>query len=195
MFGNFARNARMIRSAFAGVSSRSQDTSTSGGKILRVNPDGTIPSDNPFAGSNIWSLGHRNVQGLGFDDAGRLYASELGQNTFDEVNVIRPGANYGWPEVEGRGGDSRFVDPVVTWSPAEASPSGAVVAAGSFWVAALRGQRLWQVVLNGDGGVRDVRPHFVGQFGRLRAVAQVPDGSLWVLTNESDGRVIRVPLS
>jgi glucose/arabinose dehydrogenase len=178
----------------AGVRERSQDLRTSGGKILRVNADGTVPADNPFAGSSVFSLGHRNVQGLGFDDDGRLYATELGQNSFDEVNVVRAGANYGWPVVEGRGGDERFVDPVVTWTPAEASPSGAVVAAGSFWVAALRGQRLWQVVLDGAGGVGEVRPHFAGQFGRLRAVAQVPDGALWVLTNESDGRVLRVPL-
>jgi glucose/arabinose dehydrogenase len=179
----------------AGVTSRSQDLGTSAGKVLRVRPDGTLPADNPFAGSNVWSLGHRNVQGLGFDAAGRLYASELGQNTFDEVNVVVRGGNYGWPVVEGRGGDSRFVDPVVTWSPAESSPSGAVVAGGSFWVAALRGQRLWQVPLDGQGGVQAPRAHFTGQFGRLRAVAQVPDGALWVLTNESPGRVLRVPLS
>lgn len=179
----------------AGVSSRSQDLDTSGGKVLRVHPNGAVPADNPFAGSNVFSLGHRNVQGLGFDADGRLYATELGQNSFDEVNVLRAGQNYGWPVVEGRGGDSRYVDPVVTWSPAEASPSGAVVAAGSFWVAALRGQRLWQVQLDGAGGVGQVRPHFAGDFGRLRAVAQVPDGPLWVLTNEADARVLRVPLS
>jgi glucose/arabinose dehydrogenase len=178
----------------AGDSRRAQDPASSGGKVLRVNADGTVPADNPFAGSNVFSLGHRNVQGLGFDADGRLYASELGQNSFDEVNVIVRGGNYGWPVVEGRGGGDRFIDPVVTWTPAESSPSGAVVAAGSFWVAALRGQRLWQVALDGNGGVGEVRPHFVNQFGRLRAVAQVPDGSLWVLTNESDGRVLRVPL-
>ena len=178
----------------AGNTSLSQNRDSSGGKVLRVRPDGTLPPDNAFPGSSVFSLGHRNVQGLGFDDAGRLYASELGQNTFDEVNVVRAGGNYGWPVVEGRGGDSRDVDPVVTWSPAESSPSGAVVAAGSFWVAALRGQRLWQVELDGRGGVGPVRSHFAGEFGRLRAVAQVPDGSLWVLTNESSGRVLRVPL-
>jgi glucose/arabinose dehydrogenase len=179
----------------AGVTSRAQDPASSGGKVLRVHPNGAVPTDNPFAGSSVFSLGHRNVQGLGFDDGGRLYATELGQNSFDEVNVIRRGANYGWPAVEGRSDDSRYVNPVVTWTPAESSPSGAVVAAGAFWVAALRGQRLWQVELDGAGGVGQVRPHFAGQFGRLRAVAQVPDGSLWVLTNESDARVLRVPLS
>ena len=82
----------------------------------------------------------------------------------------------------------------MTWAPAEASPSGAAVAAGSLWVAALRGQRLWQVALDGSGGVAAVTPRFVDQFGRLRAVAQAADCSLWVLTNESDARVLRVPL-
>ncbi len=178
----------------AADASRSQDRGSLGGKVLRLTRDGGVPGDNPFPGSPVWSLGHRNVQGLGFDASGRLYASELGQNTYDEVNVIRPGANYGWPVVEGRGGDDRYVDPVVTWSPAEASPSGATVAAGSFWVAALRGQRLWQVPLDGTGGVQEPRPLFEGQLGRLRAVAEMPDGALWVLTNESPGRVMRVPL-
>ena len=172
----------------------SQDRSSLAGKVLRLRPDGTVPSDNPFAGSPVFSLGHRNVQGLSFDEAGRLWASELGQNAFDEVNVLRPGANYGWPVVEGRAGDPRFVDPVHTWTPAEASPSGAEVAAGSFWVAALRGQRLWQVELDGSGGVGPVRAHFTSQFGRLRAVEQQVDCALWVLTNEADGRVLRVPL-
>jgi glucose/arabinose dehydrogenase len=178
----------------AGQSSLAQDRSSLGGKVLRVRPDGSVPPDNPFPGSPVFSLGHRNVQGLGFDADGRLYASELGQNAFDEINVLRAGGNYGWPVVEGRGGDPRFVEPVVTWTPAEASPSGAVVAAGSFWVAALRGQRLWQVQLDGAGGVGQVRHHFAGQFGRLRAVAQSPDCGLWVLTNESDARLLRIGL-
>jgi glucose/arabinose dehydrogenase/putative cell wall-binding protein len=178
----------------AAQSSLAQDRSSLGGKVLRVRPDGSVPPDNPFPGSPVFSLGHRNVQGLGFDADGRLYATELGQNAFDEVNVLRAGGNYGWPVVEGRGGDSRFVEPVVIWTPAEASPSGAVVAAGSFWVAALRGQRLWQVQLDGAGGVGQVRHHFAGQLGRLRAVAQSPDCGLWVLTNESDARLLRIGL-
>ena len=178
----------------AADSSRSQNRGSLGGKILRITRDGGVPGDNPFPGSPVWSLGHRNVQGLGFDAAGRLFASELGQNTYDEVNVIRPGGNYGWPLVEGRGGGDRYVDPVVTWTPEEASPSGATVAAGSFWVAALRGQRLWQVPLDGAGGVQEPRSLFEGQLGRLRAVAEMPDGALWVLTNESPGRVVRVPI-
>jgi glucose/arabinose dehydrogenase len=184
-----------IATGDAGDSGRAQNPDSSGGKILRVTRDGAVPGDNPDPRSPNFSLGHRNVQGLGFDDDGRLWATELGQNSFDEVNLIRPGGNYGWPIVEGTGNDDRFVDPMVTWTPEEASPSGATVAGGSFWVAALRGQRLWQVPLDGNGGVGPDRAHFVGQFGRLRAVAQMPDGALWVLTNESDARVVSVPLS
>lgn len=178
----------------AGVPSRSQDPATSGGKVLRVTRDGLVPGDNPDPRSPVFSSGHRNVQGLAFDDAGRLWASELGQDTWDEVNLLLPGRNYGWPVVEGPSSDSRFVGPKVVWSPAEASPSGADVAAGSLWVAALRGQRLWQVPLAGTEVGGD-RAHYVGQLGRLRAVARVAADRLWVLTNESEARVVSVPLS
>ncbi|MGB9378841.1 MAG: PQQ-dependent sugar dehydrogenase, partial [Mycobacteriales bacterium] len=106
---------------------RSQDLASLGGKILRVTPEGRPAPGNPFAGSLVWSLGHRNVQGLAWDSAGRLYASEFGQNRFDEVNLIRPGGNYGWPAVEGRGGGGRFVQPLITWAPRDASPSGAAI--------------------------------------------------------------------
>ena len=77
------------------------------GKILRMDPDGGVPDGNPFGGSLVWSLGHRNVQGLAWDAKGRMWASEFGQNTFDEVNLIRAGRNYGWPDVEGRGSHRR----------------------------------------------------------------------------------------
>ena len=84
-----------------GSTALAQDLGSLNGKILRMNPDGSVPADNPFAGSRVWSLGHRNVQGLAWDRAGHLWATEFGQNTFDEVNLIRPGRNYGWPVVEG----------------------------------------------------------------------------------------------
>ena len=102
------------------------------------------PSDNPFPDSYVWSLGHRNVQGLAFDTQGRLGASEFGQNTFDELNLIEPGANYGWPEIEGAGGAPRYVDPIATWSTDEASPSGVAVYGDAVYMASLRGQRLWR---------------------------------------------------
>ncbi|MBD0292056.1 MAG: PQQ-dependent sugar dehydrogenase, partial [Jiangellaceae bacterium] len=108
----------------AGSPSRAQDRDSLGGKILRLEPDGSVPADNPFGGSPVFSYGHRNVQGLAFDDDGNLWASEFGQSRWDELNLIRAGQNYGWPEVEGIGDDDRFVNPVAQWSTDEASPSG-----------------------------------------------------------------------
>src|SRR4051794_8574767 len=107
-----------------------QDRDARNGKILRINPDGGIPDDNPFPGSPVWTLGHRNVQGLAWDKAGRLWASEFGQNTWDEVNLIRKGHNYGWPIVEGKGSTEggKFTNPLVVWHTSEASPSGDAVA-------------------------------------------------------------------
>ncbi len=185
----------------AGQQSLSQDPGSLGGKVLRMTADGRPAPGNPD-GTLVWTLGHRNVQGLAWDDARRMYATEFGQNTFDEVNLLRAGSNYGWPRVEGKGGDQRFTDPVVTWGTAEASPSGAAIAGGNLYVAALRGERLWQVQL-GNGGVRGTRPLLQGQFGRLRHVAYGPDGALWLLTSNRDGRgdpvaaddrVIRIPV-
>jgi len=172
----------------AGRTELSQDRDSLGGKILRMTVDGEAPPDNPFGDSLVWSYGHRNVQGLAWDEAGRMYASEFGQNTYDEINRIEKGRNYGWPVVEGRGGDDRYTDPLLTWSTAEASPSGLAYAGGSLWVAALRGARLWQVPVE-DGEARAPRALFEGEYGRLRAVTRAPDGeSLWVGTSNHDGR-------
>jgi len=166
---------------------RAQDLESLGGKILRLNPDGSVPPDNPFDGSPVFSYGHRNVQGLAFDDDGRLWASEFGQNTWDELNLIEAGNNYGWPIVEGVGGDDRFVEPVAQWTTAEASPSGIAYVRDTIFLAALRGQRLWQVPIP-DGVVGTPTDFAAGEFGRLRAAALAPDGTLWVLTNNTDGR-------
>jgi glucose/arabinose dehydrogenase len=164
-----------------------QDPGSLGGKILRLRPDGGVPDGNPFPGSPVWSLGHRNVQGLAWDADGRLFATEFGQNRVDEINLVERGGNYGWPEVEGNGGGDRFRDPVVTWPTAQASPSGATIAGGTLYAAALRGERLWSVPLDG-GGVGQPRALLVGAYGRLRHVAMAADGSLWVLTSNRDGR-------
>ncbi|RZU49106.1 glucose/arabinose dehydrogenase [Krasilnikovia cinnamomea] len=167
----------------AGDRPSAQDPDDSNGKILRLTPDGDPAPGNP-GGKPVWSLGHRNVQGLAWSADGTMYATEFGQNRFDEVNLIRPGANYGWPEVEGTSGDSRYVNPLVTWSTEEASPSGAAIAGDTLYVAALRGQRLWTVPLRGG----PPRAELVGRYGRLRTVAVAPDGALWLTTSNRDGR-------
>ncbi len=170
-----------------GDTSLSQDPGSLGGKVLRLTPEGE-PA--PGAGSVVFSRGHRNVQGLAFDDAGRVYAVEFGQNRFDEVNQVVDGSNGGWPEVEGAGGggDRRYLAPIATWETSEASPSGAAVVGDSLYVAALRGQRLWRVPLDGRGGAGAPESLLDGEYGRLRAAAAAPDGSLWVLTSNRDGR-------
>ncbi|MBE1490265.1 glucose/arabinose dehydrogenase [Plantactinospora soyae] len=172
----------------AGVTANAQNAQSRNGKILRMRPDGSVPTDNPTAGSLVYSMGHRNVQGLAWDGQGRLYASEFGQNTWDEVNYIVPGGNYGWPTVEGRGNDPRFRNPMVTWTTAEASPSGATIDGNVLFVAALRGTRLWQVPLTGAGTAGTPVAQLTGQYGRLRTVERAPDGSLWVATSNRDGR-------
>jgi glucose/arabinose dehydrogenase len=173
----------------AGDGTNAQARTSLNGKILRLRPDGSVPPDNPFPDSPVWSLGHRNVQGLAWDRAGRLWATEFGQNAFDEVNLIRPGRNYGWPEVEGRGDTDggRLTNPLVTWSTAEASPAGAAIARGALYVGALRGERVWRVPLRGE---RAGRPQELlgDRYGRLRTVVTAPDGALWVTTSNRDGR-------
>ena len=166
-----------------GDTSLSQDSRSLGGKVLRMTPEGE-PAE--AAGSLVFTRGHRNVQGLAFDEVGRLFATEFGQDTFDEVNELVDGGNYGWPQVEGSGtGGGRFTAPLLTWDPSQASPSGAAVTGGNLYVAALRGQRLWQVALDGDA---EPEPMLQGEYGRLRTVATAADGALWVLTSNTDGR-------
>ncbi|WP_148573113.1 PQQ-dependent sugar dehydrogenase [Nocardioides caldifontis] len=164
------------------------------GKILRMTPRGGVPSGNPF-GTLVWSYGHRNVQGLDWDRRGRLWATELGQSTRDELNRIRPGRNYGWPDVEGGDGSGPYADPFVTWSPTSScSPSGLAIAKGHAWVGALAGESLYSVRLTGRNAGRK-RRHLHGRFGRIRTVQQAPDGSLWITTsNGSNDKVIRIRL-
>jgi glucose/arabinose dehydrogenase len=189
-----------IATGDAGDPWTSQDRNSLGGKILRLTPDGGIPEDNPFPNSPVYSYGHRNVEGLAWDEEGRLYASEFGQDAFDEVNFIRPGENYGWPEFEGNGGEEAtaagYVNPITTWTTDEASPSGAEILVngaipqweGDLFVAALRGERLWRLELDVDGNVVGRQQLLRGEVGRIRNVVQAPDGSLWVTTSNLDGR-------
>ncbi|MDA0185409.1 PQQ-dependent sugar dehydrogenase [Solirubrobacter phytolaccae] len=165
----------------AGDTSLAQNAKSRNGKILRMNPDGS--------GARVWSLGHRNVQGLAWDRSGRLWASEFGQNTRDEVNLIRKGRNYGWPEVEGNGstGGGKFTNPKVTWSTSQASPSGAAIIGRNLYVAALQGECVWKIPLDGASAGKPTKM-LSGRYGRLRTVVAAPDGTLWVATSNTDGR-------
>lgn len=183
----------------AGRTELAQDTESLGGKILRIGPDGSVPADNPF-GNPVYSYGHRNVQGLGWDASGQLYASEFGQNAYDELNLIEPGANYGWPQTEGATDAAGVTAPALIWTTDEASPSGiAVSGQGDVYVAALRGERVWHSKRGAAGlGEPEV---FLDDLGRIRAVEIVGD-ELWVLTNNTargdpsgdDDQLIAVPL-
>ncbi|MEV6813796.1 PQQ-dependent sugar dehydrogenase [Micromonospora sp. NPDC051296] len=173
----------------AGNTSSSQDPASPAGKILRLTPDGDPAPGNPTTGSPVYSLGHRNVQGLAWDADGRLFATEFGQNDVDEVNLIEAGRNYGWPEVEGDGDTAggRYTNPLVTWPVREASPSGIAITGGTAYVAALRGERLWVIPLDGDR-LGEPSAQLTDRYGRLRSVQVAPDGALWVTTSNTDGR-------
>ena len=165
-----------------------QQRSSLGGKILRVTPGGRPAPGNPVDGSPVWTMGHRNVQGLAFDDRDRLWASEFGASTWDELNLIERGRNYGWPLVEGRGDLEDYRNPHAQWRTSEASPSGLAYADDALWMASLRGERLWRVPVRRDGSVGQPEDFFVGGYGRLRTVVVTPRGTLWVTTSNRDGR-------
>ncbi|MYR62339.1 PQQ-dependent sugar dehydrogenase, partial [Streptomyces sp. SID625] len=165
-----------------------QDTRSLGGKILRLTPEGEPAPGNPFPDSPVYSYGHRNVQGLAWDGRQRLFASEFGQDTWDELNAIVPGGDYGWPKAEGKSGDSRYRDPVAQWHTDQASPSGIAYAGGSIWMAGLKGERLWRIPLRGTAASAAPQSFLTGEYGRLRTVAPAGDGRLWLVTSNTDGR-------
>ncbi|MCE6994644.1 PQQ-dependent sugar dehydrogenase [Saccharothrix sp. S26] len=185
-----------------------QDLTNLGGKVLRLNPDGSAPTDNPFYGNGgnaryVWTYGHRNVQGLAFDAQGRLWQAELGNTVMDELNLSERGGNYGWPACEGTSGNcSGYLAPKRTWSTANASPSGIAIVNNALYVATLRGSRLYRLVISGTS-VGSETTHFQGTYGRLRTVERAPDGSLWLTTsddrdsvpNNSNSRILRVQLN
>ncbi|CAL9430098.1 hypothetical protein SUDANB132_02024 [Streptomyces sp. enrichment culture] len=171
----------------SGDTGLSQDKESLGGKILRLTPEGEPAPGNPFPGSAVYTYGHRNVQGLAWDGEQRLFASEFGQNTWDELNAIKPGDNYGWPEAEGDS-DGEFHDPVDQFAPEDASPSGIAHAEGSVWMAGLRGERLWRIPLNGTEASADPQAFLEGEYGRLRTVVAAGDDKLWLVTSNTDGR-------
>ncbi|GHE77485.1 PQQ-dependent sugar dehydrogenase [Streptomyces griseoaurantiacus] len=165
-----------------------QDRKSLGGKILRMTPDGEPAPGNPFDDSVVYTYGHRNVQGLAWDGEQRLFAAEFGQDTWDELNAIEPGANYGWPEAEGKGGGPKYRDPLAQWHTDQASPSGIAYAEGSIWMAGLRGERLWRIPLDGTKASAEPQPFLKGEYGRLRTVVAAGGGKLWVTTSNTDGR-------
>lgn len=186
----------------AANTSLSQDLESMAGKILRIAGDGSIPDDNPWPGSPVYSLGHRNPQGMDWDADGRLVVTEHGPSGWqgtghDEINVIIPGRNYGWPDVIGNdNGRDGFVDPVLhtgssTWAPSGAEfYDGHMIPEwdGMYFVATLYGRSLQMIEFNSEGDVTSQTSLFQNQFGRLRDVQTGPDGLLYVLTSNRDGR-------
>ncbi|MFI7503144.1 PQQ-dependent sugar dehydrogenase [Streptomyces sp. NPDC049687] len=165
-----------------------QDKESLGGKILRLTPEGEPAAGNPFPDSPVYSYGHRNVQGLAWDSRQRLFAAEFGQDTWDELNAIVPGANYGWPAAEGESDDGKYRNPIAQWHTDDASPSGIAYAEGSIWMAGLKGQRLWRIPLKGTEASADPQSFLQGEYGRLRTVVAAGDDKLWVTTSNTDGR-------
>ncbi len=180
----------------AGDTSLSQNLGSLGGKILRITPEGEPAPGNPFGGSPIWSYGHRNVQGLAWDGQKRLWASEFGASTWDELNLVKPGENYGWPQVEGRAGNPEYVDPVAQWPTSQMSPSGIAIGPdGAVYMAALRGESVWRVPVSADGAAGTPTRHLEGTYGRIRDIRFV-DGRAWILTNNgADDRLMSLPAS
>ena len=168
----------------------SQSPHSLAGKILRITGDGGIPDDNPFPGSPVYSLGHRNPQGLAWDDAGQLWATEHGAQATDELNLIRPGLNYGWPVITGDQTMTGMETAVVQSGRSTWAPSGLAYLDGRLYFAGLRGQSLYTVDLSAD---ITLTRHLQGEFGRLREVVVGHDGSLYLLTSNRDGRGSPVP--
>jgi glucose/arabinose dehydrogenase len=160
-----------------------------GGKILRMTTAGKPAPGNPVANSLVWTSGHRNVQGIAWDQSKRMYASENGQQKFGELNVIVKGKNYGWPKVDGTGTDAKLTNPMIAWPIADSYCSGVAVLESNLATACLLGKRVWLASVTGNGTVLGTpQALLTNQYGRLRALVAAPDGSLWVSTsNQEDG--------
>jgi glucose/arabinose dehydrogenase len=180
-----------ITTGDAGVEESAQDKESLSGKILRLTEEGDVPADNPF-GNAVYSYGHRNPQGLAWDEQGRLWSTEHGrsgvQSGLDELNLIEKGGNYGWPLIEGGEERDGMITPVLhsgadtTWAPA----SLAYHEGKLFW-GGLRGESLYEVTISGES-VENLKAHFRGEYGRIRAVAVGPLDRLYFSTSNMDGR-------
>ena len=185
-----------ITTGDAGNSALAQDPTSTAGKILRIELDGRIPKDNPIINSPVYSLGHRNPQGLAWNSKNVLYESEHGQSAHDEINIIKPGANYGWPLVQGNEDSTEVMiqKPLIhsgedTWAPSGIAFANQGPWQGKLLVATLRGQQLLAITLNGNGTVvKNVESWLKNEYGRLREVIQGKDGSIYLTTSNRDGR-------
>ena len=184
----------------------SQDLSSLAGKILRINSDGTIPDDNPFDSSPVFSYGHRNPQGLAWSSDGMFVSSEHGPSGeqgygHDEINVILKGKNYGWPNIVGNSSDENFVNPITHSGQLTWAPSGMIFYDsekissfnGKFLVGTLRGEHLMVVDIDDDGSLISTEKYFEGEFGRIRTAQIDPDGNLYLLTaNGNNDKIIHI---
>ncbi|MGD8638722.1 MAG: PQQ-dependent sugar dehydrogenase [Nitrosopumilaceae archaeon] len=191
-----------ITTGDAGNAGLAQDKNSVAGKILRINSDGSIPEDNPFSNSPIYSYGHRNPQGIDWDQFGNLVATEHGPTGWrgvahDEINLIVPGGNYGWPDIIGEETMKGLISPILqsgddTWAPSGAEfYDGDKIPqwVGKYFVATLRGNHLHMIDFDLEKNiVISDQKLFTGEFGRLRDVKTGPDGYLYVLTSNQDGR-------
>ncbi len=167
-----------------------QELDSLAGKILRLNDDGSVPTDNPFEDSPVFSFGHRNPQGMAWDHLGNLYLTDFGPTKNDEINIIHSGKNYGWPLQECSGGD--FIDAVICYDPS-IEPGGIVIYSGDkldldgyMIMASLRSSHLYQLEINEEGLVS--QKSILSGIGRIRDVNEGPDGNLYVITSNTDGK-------
>jgi len=195
-----------------------QDLDNLAGKILRMTMDGKPAPGNPFPGSLVWSYGHRNPEGIAWDSRGRMFSAEIGEAVWDELNMILPGRNYGWPRVQGMGNIPGLTNPLAVWRPEIGVTNGVAIVGNTAVVTCLRGQRIYLVNLvggatnissrrimgsgTGEASIRwrpaagiSGRPMdaLIGKYGRIRTAIVAPDGSVWLTTSNRDGRNDPVP--
>ena len=180
-----------ITTGDAGEAQNAQEKNSFAGKILRIEDDGTIPADNPF-GNVVYSYGHRNPQGLTWDDQGRLWSTEHGrsglQSGYDELNLIEKGKNYGWPVIEGPETREEMVAPVLQSGPDTTwAPASALFYDGSIFFGGLKGEALYEATIDG-GGELELFTHLLHAYGRIRTVTMGPDGFFYLTTSNTDGR-------